>query len=1514
MRRILIPVIIALMLLMATPIGDSVPEGYQVDDGLILKSSESQSLATAGGIGSNTGSIANISRSFSGILTSVLNSYSDVSTHTGILDLSSYQVPGWTLYNVTILMDDLTAISERDSLGIVPNTDIIIQNNSGIVTDSLYQEFYNEIYDGKLDNYTITCRVDYYLVAFGHSYLGVRSNFSDSLTNETGWITPWVQNPLADVDITHDTSGDNAILNASTPYYVTIDGTKMIGASGLFNTIKWRARTVLGLETGYNIRGDDWYIFEGGFPREAVLNYTYTPWNTTANAPIEFSAAEEVNLAGNSTPLVGNTWSFGLDQNITAISFSSNQSADINYNITLLYMQNQTTATSWYASASGASIDWNATTTVAFPVLSGATGLYLDVPKQSDWTATGLYNSTAPSIDYGNYSSDVLITRCSNMTNGTWTLTFTAHNYVTQIETQDSADSSVIGKKVNILVDMDIISTIEDELNSPENTGDTNLTVQYGMSSVYAPPNVGVVGGQTQYLWDIDSTTSNNGTYVIEVYWTNGTEAGYLTKSVFVYFPTTFSSNDVSYSAYTDNTFDIRVDYNETFTPNPMTGSFASVTYSFNAVVNASLTDLSNGTWTATVSTAGMTAGSYSIDIYAEAYGAENHTLNIPVELTYETLPVSWSWSDPYQNNISYFQSTNLTVFYQLSDSSGISGATVNATIGPTTVPLKWNATGENYWVQLNGTDSFFIGLPDNFTITVNAWKQGYESRYNDTLIIEVWEAAGSVLSIVWTPTNLNLTYIDQFTISAGYTHGGSTIFGATLRVTFNGSSQQVLLYNATSELWYLTINCRDIGLGPWEVTVRAHLNGYSPEMESANLYVWEDTPEVTNSWLQSEASTIYNTEIHVNITVTDSDGFPIEDSTLTAIFLDIPYVLDHRSVGVYNLTLNAGDLSGLHTIDVTMIRIGFVTTTIQLNLTVVATSELDLNTIFNDEWEQEYFSFSLVFEDSIHLTPISWGNVTLTLDGVTYDLTYSGGSYSVDILLDLEPAAYFADVTATAQYCVSQEVQIRITVNPKTYLVISLDNITAAAEGQSLQIDANLREEVSGNLLAGFLLDFHATIRYPNGTTIESGDSYTTNSEGDAGWVIPIPEGAERLIVVVSYAGDTYRWSVSETLDIEIQPSMLNQVLTFPGNAVVLAIMIGAVAAAAYNRTVKPKKRETKHSLEKQLQSFRDLASLRHFMAVYVDRGTCVTYHPFMEERIQPDLISGFIAAITSVYGEIKGNGVRGTLEEIQYHGLRLNSYSGKYVIGILILEGEMTELLRERLQFFIEMFETQYESFLENWLGIIDCFDPEWIVSTINTTFNYTWMLPHRYGKTKRVSRTESKVLDAIGKLRNGKSEFFINDLLGPISELLGQSEAQTLERLLGMQEKGLIVPIGIQTVLQRQGLGIADGEDDEVFDGEFIPEEPKIDDALEPPPDDVVRPIDVSELEEAIPPPIDVVIEPPPEVETEVLEDITEPPIEEPETPPKDKEKDDPADAFVAEVERLLSEIHKRKKSDE
>jgi hypothetical protein len=45
------------------------------------------------------------------------------------------------------------------------------------------------------------------------------------------------------------------------------------------------------------------------------------------------------------------------------------------------------------------------------------------------------------------------------------------------------------------------------------------------------------------------------------------------------------------------------------------------------------------------------------------------------------------------------------------------------------------------------------------------------------------------------------------------------------------------------------------------------------------------------------------------------------------------------------------------------------------------------------------------------------------------------------------------------------------------------------------------------------------------------------------------------------------------------------------------------------------------------------------------------------------------------------------------------------------------------------------------------------------------------------------------------------------------MGASEARAMDKLLAMEDRGLIEPIGIQTVLQRQGLGLANGEDETI-----------------------------------------------------------------------------------------------------
>jgi DNA-binding Lrp family transcriptional regulator len=409
-----------------------------------------------------------------------------------------------------------------------------------------------------------------------------------------------------------------------------------------------------------------------------------------------------------------------------------------------------------------------------------------------------------------------------------------------------------------------------------------------------------------------------------------------------------------------------------------------------------------------------------------------------------------------------------------------------------------------------------------------------------------------------------------------------------------------------------------------------------------------------------------------------------------------------------------------------------------------------------------------------------------------------------------------------------------------------------------------------------------------------------STNMEGVATLGFEVPFGnIARLTARAIYDGSQSRWGADFTEETGVEVSILALVMSFLmsdiGILMIISIALLGIVAAGYNRGVKPKKKAARLSLENQLQMFNDLETVQHFMAVYLDRGTCVFYHPFTNERIQPDLISGFIAAITSVYGEIKGDGVRGTLEEIQYHGLRLNSYSGQYIIGILILEGEMTTLLRERLQFFVELFENQYDQDLDGWTGLVDCFDPEWVVSTLNASFNYAWHLPHRFGPTQKVTKMDAKILDYIGAIRDEWSEFYIKNLITPLAEMLDKTEAEVLDRLLLLQDRGIIIPIGIQTILQRQGLALVNGSEE----------------TLSEPPDTVDEPVSVDEPlpEEASPESVE-------ELQFDEIKEemIAEEPFAEV-IPEPEPEPEDEMEAFVQDVESLLAaKAEDEKKEDD
>jgi hypothetical protein len=880
MRRAIISIILMFSLIIVTTTTVYAPHmSSSSSDDITAFPQNSKSLAEAGDNGNNLPVVQYMDRIFTDQLVSLSNSYTNPNTHSSVIDLSTYQIPGWTLYKAMIDVDNITAAAEKKVLGVSKDIDTfrIEEYNTlnGWRYTSLAQGFYLQPYEGKLLNYSFYYDSPIYSPGLqGLAYYSVLSDYQNSSSNLEGYT----QLP------THVLSGagwENAtvasvILDANTQYYVVINGSALI-KTALYPDIRWWSQSGAGAfeSQQYDSRFSLW----GSFPCEALLNYTYIPWNTTANAALVFSDPSSIALSLNGTPVSGSTWTIGSASNITALQISTNQSVNIFHNLTLCYRNNVSASTVWKADASASPIQWNTTINLAYPSVPETVSQFMNVTNiPLDWTPTGLYLSTSPA---GAYTKIGTVVNCSGLSDGTWTLTSTAPNYVTDIALSNATDSSPIGNYVSILMDMNIDAKIEDGIGTPITGGTTNLTVLQTGTVVYAPAETPASGGFASFIWDINATTSGNGTHSVEVFWTNGLEAGYFTKNVFIYYPTNLVADDYIINAFVDNNFTIGVDFNQIFPVRSLDASLATVRYTFGAEVNVSLTDQGGGRWNKTISTAGLTTGMYPLYIYAEGYALENKSLTIPVYLTYETLPLNWSWSPG--NSITYLESTNLTVSYRELGGANIPDATVNVTFDGTTYDMKWSSLAGVYWIQLNGSD--FAVVPGNTTLTVNAWKSGYAAQYNDTIEISIAAETGVGFDVVWNPTDRNITFIQQITITVNYTYNSvpinDTWDGVWVRATFSGYPYVNLTYISGLGVWQVILNGSDY-LGTTTITVRASATGYSPVQNPEVMVVREDIPSLGNSWPSSSFATDYDTDVPLTITVLDSIGSSINDANLT--------------------------------------------------------------------------------------------------------------------------------------------------------------------------------------------------------------------------------------------------------------------------------------------------------------------------------------------------------------------------------------------------------------------------------------------------------------------------------------------------------------------------------------------------------------------------------------------------------------------------------------------------------
>ncbi|MCK5302489.1 MAG: hypothetical protein KAJ96_05040, partial [Candidatus Thorarchaeota archaeon] len=110
MKRVSVSSVIIVLVLMIPLTGREVDTTNQHHQQSPDEPSRSSiALADVGGTGEDADSTLFMSRMFSDMELSILNTYATTTKHNATLNLTEYLLPGWTLYNATMMLNNLTA-------------------------------------------------------------------------------------------------------------------------------------------------------------------------------------------------------------------------------------------------------------------------------------------------------------------------------------------------------------------------------------------------------------------------------------------------------------------------------------------------------------------------------------------------------------------------------------------------------------------------------------------------------------------------------------------------------------------------------------------------------------------------------------------------------------------------------------------------------------------------------------------------------------------------------------------------------------------------------------------------------------------------------------------------------------------------------------------------------------------------------------------------------------------------------------------------------------------------------------------------------------------------------------------------------------------------------------------------------------------------------------------------------------------------------------------------------------
>jgi hypothetical protein len=251
---------------------------------------------------------------------------------------------------------------------------------------------------------------------------------------------------------------------------------------------------------------------------------------------------------------------------------------------------------------------------------------------------------------------------------------------------------------------------------------------------------------------------------------------------------------------------------------------------------------------------------------------------------------------------------------------------------------------------------------------------------------------------------------------------------------------------------------------------------------------------------------------------------------------------------------------------------------------------------------------------------------------------------------------------------------------------------------------------------------------------------------------------------------------------------------------AVVAVIAVGAVIGIIYVGPIKKGKKRRQDELLTTSSAFEDAINLQHILVIYKSTGTCIYFKSFARESIDPDLISGFLQAVSTFGTEMK---VEQALDEMKYGDSVLLLNDGELLRVTLVLSKSPSSVLRANLGRFTVTFEDTFRDKLVNWRGQLGIF--EGADDLVDNLLNASIILPHEVGDLKSMKLVKSPlgrgVLKVAQQMTSGERKFFfLASLVSDSADTFKRPPAEILLAIDQMRKAGVIRPIKMEQFKEK------------------------------------------------------------------------------------------------------------------